>query len=95
MAQFDAKGALRSRGVWGAVITMVVAVASAGFHLTTKQGDSLQSTLTEVVTFAGGAVALYGRLAATTRLLGLFGAPTQAAQGDAPPATKPSVQKEK
>jgi hypothetical protein len=66
----DAKPWYLSAGVWGAAVTLLgSALSLLKFRLDPALLDDLRDWVLSLVTLAGGAVALYGRIRATRRLV--------------------------
>lgn len=78
----DTKPALASTTVWGSVIALLGAFAPillglVGIRAPVDQAVAI-STVTQLATGVGAAVALYGRLTATKKISGVAVAPTAA-----------------
>ena len=65
----DEKKWYLSKGIWGALVTMVVGTLTA-FGVGDLEGEqeSITELIMQIVVLAGGFVALYGRITAKTKI---------------------------
>lgn len=76
-ADLPGKGFFRSKTVWGAILTLLAAAASAflgvDIELTQYAGRLADGvTVSDILIIAGSVFAVYGRVSATQRLSGPF-----------------------
>ena len=69
----DEKKWYASKGVWGAVIVVIVTVLTmlgrkGEAEVIEEQSGAISDTIIQLVTIAAGALALWGRLAAKTKV---------------------------
>lgn len=64
------KGWLQSKGVWGGIVATVGGVLGLG-HYTLSTGDAAQAVdlITSIISAIGGLYAIYGRVAASHKIV--------------------------
>lgn len=65
----DTKAWYLSKTVWGALVAVAASIAGlAGVHVDAAQQTTLVDAVFQVASAAGGIIALFGRIAASTKL---------------------------